>query len=212
MNHRPHRKPNRLKTFDYAKEGYYFITTCTHNRREWFGIINGGEMILNECGVVVKKCWENLPNHYPAIELDSFVIMPNHVHGIIVIKNIGNGLVDPLADSPGGNGLKPLPTDTQSHKLHGLPEFIRGFKTFSSRRIHETLTHGKQFRWQKSYYDHIIRDEISLKKIREYIQSNPLKWDLDTDNPAYAVGQDRSRRERFQTVPYISVEKYPLDI
>ena len=164
LNHQ--RKLNRLKSYDYSKEGYYFVTICTKNRQENFGNIEDGEMVLNKFGEITEKCWYDLPNHYLNSRLDEFVIMPNHVHGIVVI-------VDRV-----GNGLKPFPTKQN----HGLSEIIRGFKTFSSRRINE-LQDKFKFQWQKSFYDHVIRNEKSLSEIRKYIQENPMKWHLDKNNP-----------------------------
>jgi putative transposase len=157
------RKPNRLKKFDYSSAGYYFVTICVHNRLCCFGDIIKGEMILNNYGKILKNCWLDLPNHYKNLELDEFIVMPNHFHGIARI-------------TPVGNGLKPFPT-----KIHGLSEMIRGFKTFSSRKINAL----KQidFSWQKSFYDHIIRTGESLDKIRGYIQNNPKQWKLDNLNP-----------------------------
>jgi len=142
------RKANRLKNYDYSQDGCYFITVCTQGRREWFGSIENGVMELNENGRIVSACWDDLPNH---------------IHGIVVIDNIGNG-------------LKPFPT-----KNHGLSEIIRALKTFSSRRINETIKSGDKFHWQKTFYDHIIRDESSLNRIREYIVNNPGQWDTDME-------------------------------
>ncbi|MFA5346182.1 MAG: transposase [Candidatus Omnitrophota bacterium] len=171
------RKPNRLKNYDYSQNGYYFVTICIHSRREWFGKINNGVMELNETGHIVLACWNDLPNHYRNIELDEFIVMPNHAHGIVVIGNVGNG-------------LKPFPTDgiqiyadeMKNPRYHGLPEIMRGFKTFSSRRVNETIKTGNKFHWQKSFYDHVIRDEMSLGRIREYIRNNPKQWDTDKEN------------------------------
>jgi len=112
-----------------------------------------------------------LPHHYPHVALDAFVIMPNHIHGIIV-------LADPTVV---GAGFKPAPT--MVNKRHRLTEIIRAFKTFSSRRINES--HGTPGRpvWQRSYYEHVIRNENDLDEVRKYIVNNPLKWDLDKENP-----------------------------
>jgi len=159
------RKRNRLKNYDYAEDGYYFITICAGNREEWFGKIEKEEMILNQYGKIANQCWDDLPEHYLNYSLDTFVVMPNHIHGIIVIDN----------DNTVGNGLKPFPT-------HGLSEMIRGFKTFSSRKINEEAMSGKKFQWQKSFYDHVIRNEKSLHNLRHYITFNPLKWELDIEN------------------------------
>lgn len=154
-----------MQGYDYSQEGCYFVTICTKNRLDWFGKIENEDMALNKYGRILQKCWLDLPNHYHNIVLDEFVIMPNHVHGIIAITV--------------GNGLKPFPTG----KNHGLSEIIRGFKTFSSRRINELPENDHKFVWQKSFYDHIIRDEESLHNIRQYIRNNPLKWSLDRNNP-----------------------------
>jgi len=165
------RKLNRLKDYDYYQDGFYFVTICTKNREEIFGKIDDGKMILNEYGEIAKNCWLDLPNHYQNCVLDEFIVMTNHVHGIIIIENnIGIPVV--------GNGLKPFPTKPFPTKNHGLSEIIRGFKTFSAKYIN--LKSGEKiFQWQKSFYDHIIRNEISLNNIRDYIINNPLKWDLD---------------------------------
>jgi len=160
------RKPIRLRNYDYSHSGYYFVTICTQHRKECFGDIREARMEPNGYGEIVNQCWYDLPRQYPNCLLDSFVIMPNHVHGIIVIDN----------ENAVGNGFKPFPT-------HGLSEIIRGFKTFSSRRINEKILGNIRFCWQKSFYDHIVRSEKSLGLIREYIQNNPLKWDSDRENP-----------------------------
>jgi putative transposase len=167
------RKPNRLQEYDYSQNGYYSITVCTQGRREWFGNIENDTIKLNEYGKIVMECWHDLPAHYMNIKLDVFTVMPNHVHGIIVI--VGNGLKQRMCV---GNGLKPFPTI----KMHGLSEIIRGFKTFSSRRINEKIKNRQNFRWQKSFYDHIIRNELSLNRIREYIVHNPQQWATDIEN------------------------------
>jgi len=163
------RKPNRFKDFDYSQDGYYFVTICTRARKDFFGDIKEGKIGLNRYGEIVNQCWRDLARHYPNCSLDSFAIMPNHVHGIIVIDN--GDLV--------GNGLKPFPT-------RGLSEIIRGFKTFSSRKINEEIKIDNKFRWQKSFHDHIIRNDKSLENLMQYIMYNPLKWELDIENKASA--------------------------
>ncbi len=157
---------NRLSGYDYSQNGHYFVTICTHDRVEWFGVIENGEMHLNENGVIVLESWHDLLTHYHNLRLDACVVMPNHVHGIIII------------DNGSWNGLKPFPT--AGH--HGLSEILRGFKTFSSRKINATLQDGKKFQWQKSFHDHIIRSEIDLNNIRQYIDHNPREWSSDREN------------------------------
>jgi len=188
------RKLNRLEDFDYSAEGYYFVTICTKNKIEWFGKIKNSEMVLNQYGKVVAECLRDLPSHYSNIQLDYFIIMPNHLHCVIIIKN---------NDDVVGNGFKPFLKKNQ----YSLSEIIRGLKTFSSYNINkkirgfkkseeDNLISGKNitnlnrngskpfptFQWQKSFYDHIIRNEQSLNNIREYIINNPLKWELDIEN------------------------------
>ncbi len=164
------RKSNRIAEYDYSQNGYYFVTICTKNKIEYFGKIENGKMVLNKYGEIAKKCWVDLPNHYKNCILDEWIIMSNHIHGVIVIDN--PAIV--------GTGFKPVPTDILIKK-HSLSEIIRGFKTFSSRRINE-MNSDKNFHWQRSFYDHIIRGEKSLEKIREYIVNNSQKWDLDRNN------------------------------
>lgn len=164
-----HRKLNRLENYDYSQNGMYFITICTKNREYFFGEIKNGEIILNDTGKIIKKCWLDLPNHYKNCILDEWAIMPNHFHGIIEIRH---DIVE--------TGFKPVPTEL-INKTHSLSEFIRGFKTFSSRRINE-LNGKNYFQWQRSFYDHIIRNDESLNKIREYIQINPKMWEQDRNN------------------------------
>ena len=161
------RKLNRLKNYDYTNNGYYFVTICTKYHVSYFGKIIDGRMILNPNGDIMNHCWLDLLNHYPNCQLDEYIIMPNHFHGIIIIDNDNVG-----------NGLKPFPTKEQ----HGLSEFIRAFKTFSSRRINERYP-IKRFQWQKSFHDHIIRNNKSLHQIRRYIIENPIEWDRDEYNP-----------------------------
>jgi putative transposase len=141
------------------------VTICTKDRKEFFGNVEEGKVNLSESGEIAHQCWNSLPGHYLNCSLDSFVIMPNHVYGIIVID----------CERTVGNGLKPFPT-------HGLSEIMRGFKTFSSRKINERIRGNNEFQWQKSFYDRIIRDKRALQHLRQYIQNNPLKWGLDIEN------------------------------
>jgi len=152
----PRRHSLRLKGYDYSQAGAYFITVCTHGRALLFGHVLEADVRLNDIGAIVSQSWANLPNHYPDIELDSFIVMPNHVHGIVM-----------LSDEPG--------------RRHGIPEIVRGFKTFSARSAneHRRITASV---WQRGYYEHVIRDERSLNRIREYITNNPARWADDPDN------------------------------
>jgi putative transposase len=150
----------RLKGWDYSASGYYFITICTKNRDCLFGENINGKMVLNEYGEILEHCWNDLPNHYPNLKLDQFTIMPNHVHGIMIIKNVH--------DVP--------------DKTHGLFEFVRALKTFSARRINEHRQSPGIPVWQSRFHDRIIRDEKELHHIREYIVNNPMNWENDAHN------------------------------
>jgi len=164
------RKRNRLHNYDYSTPGYYFVTICTKGMLEYFGRVQNNEMELNNKGCIVQKCWLDLPNHYKNCKLHAFVIMPNHIHGIIEI--VGNGFKPFQNESTTNkrNGLKPFPT-------YGLSEIMRGFKTFSSKNINQKSKH--KFTWQKSFYDHIIRNDGELIRISDYIGKNPLLWKQD---------------------------------
>jgi REP element-mobilizing transposase RayT len=135
-------------------------------------------MALNEFGEIVQYTWDDLPNHIAGIELDAFVIMPNHVHGIIVITGAGLEQKDRA-------GLEPAPTGTRI-----LPEIVRQLKTFSARRINKKRGTPGLPVWQRNYYEHIIRDEEDLTRIREYIVNNPVNW--QTDENYVAVAGDSS--------------------
>ncbi len=165
------RKRNRLKNYDYSQNGYYFITVCTHNRKNLFGIIDNEEIKLNEFGKIVDFTWNDLKNHNN-IELHQYAIMPDHLHGIIEIYD----------QYCRRERSATVPNSANYHP--GIPEIVRQFKTFSSKRINELLKQNgyEPFPmgglWQKSYYEHIIRDEKDYLEKAEYILNNPLKLSL----------------------------------
>ncbi len=178
----PRRKRNRLRKWDYSIPHWYYVTNCTKNHREWFGKIDEGKMVLNEYGEIVQKQLLLLKKKYNYINLDEFIVMPNHFHGILVIteNNIGAG-----RDLPENNvrlkNRTSLDLSLQNPvKIKSLSELFGVFKTTSSKFIHRSGL--PDFSWQRSYYDHIIRNEKSLYKIRRYIRYNPLKWDIDKNN------------------------------
>ena len=179
MGNRRERKRLRHPTYDYASPGAYFITTVTKGRLHLFGDVIGGKMRLNEFGEIVDLTWHDLPNHVAGILLDAFVVMPNHVHGIIVITddntNVGAGSV--------GAGSEPAPTEpAHVNKRHGLPEIVRQLKTFSARRINQLRQTPGVAVWQRGYHDRIIRDDREWAAIRAYILDNPRRWAEDRNN------------------------------
>jgi REP element-mobilizing transposase RayT len=172
--HKHHRRSIRLKGYDYTQAGAYFVTICTWQRECLLGDVINGEMQLSRYGETVQFNWNILPKRYPNVELDAFIVMPNHVHGIILLEE-GAGLDRLSADASKFSG-KPAPT---SSKLYGLSEIVRGLKTFSARRINQIRCQSGVAVWQRGYYERIIRDEESLIAIREYIIKNPLCWEKD---------------------------------
>ena len=169
-----HRKSIRLKGYDYSQSGTYFITICVKDRACLLGDIINCEIKLNEYGKMVEYTWNDLTNHNHHIQLDKFIIMPNHVHGIIIINHDGANTV--------GAGSEPAPTKTKL-KHHGLPEIVRQFKTFSARRINKIRQSPGVHIWQRNYYEHIVHDENDFNRIRKYIIENPSRWEHDKENP-----------------------------
>lgn len=168
------RRSVRLRDYDYSREGAYFITICTINRSTILGKIENVNMILSPIGNIAQNLLARIPDHHPGIEIDQFIIMPNHLHGIIVItKNMESHRRGLINQTPTKWILMQNPAQT-------LGKIIRRFKAKASYIIHEAGF--VDFGWQRNYYDHIIRNDKELNKIREYIMNNPRKWDLDREN------------------------------
>ncbi|WP_456414008.1 transposase [Oceanithermus profundus] len=182
MEERPRRKPTRLADFDYRSPGAYFVTLVAHKRVCLFGEVVEGKLKLNALGRIVEDVWTGLPDHYPHIELDAFVVMPNHFHGLVILQP------DPAVV---GEGFKPSPT---AIRRHGLSEIVRALKTFSARRINALRGTPGQRLWQRSYHDRIVRNETELNRLRAYIATNTLCWHLDRENPA--AGGERGAAPR----------------
>lgn len=202
-----HRRSIRLKGYDYSQAGAYFVTIVAWQREMLFGEIVNGEMKLNRYGNIVRDAWFDLKNHYRHVELGTFVIMPNHVHGIfILVDDVGRGgsLLTGETNEPMGKGESftsgriILPDSLNSgtvplqnkqtrpyliEKRHGLPEIIRAFKSFSARRINRLRRTDGIPVWQRNYYEHIIRNEREMDNIHRYIESNPFRWNDDDENP-----------------------------
>ncbi len=173
--------------FNYASPGAYFATAVVKNRLCVLGEIKDSICILNSYGEIVGDQWRWLLNKYPYLAVDEFVVMPNHFHGIINI-DVGNGRDRSLQ--------RQEPEDPQS-KIKSVSELIGAFKTRSSKSIHDAGL--ESFQWQKSFYDRVIRNERELNGVREYIQTNVLRWELDIENASplsVGNGLDRSLRER----------------
>ena len=165
-----HRRSIRLKEYDYSQAGAYYVTINLQNRECLFGEIVDSEMILNEAGIMIIEQWKALLERFPNIELDIYQIMPNHFHGIIVI--VGATLVVAQESNPTlGNIIGAFKSIT-THK------YIKGVDNKNWAQFYKRL-------WQRNYYEHVVRDEKDLNRIRDYIQSNPANWNEDEENPNF---------------------------
>jgi REP element-mobilizing transposase RayT len=176
----------RLKGYDYTRNGLYFITICTQKKIPCFGEINDGKMVLSEIGIIVYKFWMQIQDHFPNINLDEFIIMPDHIHGIIIIKSKSETKsetkseikYDHMVETPN------LGVSTESSiqigkygnahwKSNSIGSIINQFKRICTIK---TKSIGLDFSWQPRFYDHIIRSDNELNRIRTYIKNNPNNW------------------------------------
>lgn len=195
-----HRRSIRLQGYDYSQEGLYFITICCQDRAHLFGEIVDGDMIFNDAGLQAEKCWQDIPNHFPNVVLHEFVIMPNHIHGIIEFV-VGANNYSPNNDSPneklsdntiflerndmaklnamkdGAKDFSPLPNATWRSPSKTIGSVVRGFKIGVTKWMRNNTNVVNV--WQRNYYDHIIRNEQDYCRISKYIKNNPLLWKED---------------------------------
>jgi putative transposase len=168
----PHlqRKSIRLRGYDYSLPGGYFVTINAYRKDSLFGDIQQEKLILNNYGEIVKSFWEKTPDYYQNVHLDTFIVMPNHIHGIIFIKDL-----EIESKNHTRAGHRPAPT-----KSHSLPEIVRAFKSFSANKINQLRNTKGLPVWQRNYYEHIIRNDKELNDIRAYIKNNIVNWHIDT--------------------------------
>ena len=169
----------RLKEYDYTQPGAYFVTVCTWTRENLFGEVVDRDVRLNEKGHIVEECWNVIPEHFPQIELEAFVVMPNHIHGIIVIN--GNDVV------VGATHASPL-RKKSGPTPKSLGAIVGSFKSAAARRIKDKV--GETGIWQRSYYEHVIRDKKEWDLIRKYIEANPDNWEQDEENLARVLWKE----------------------
>ena len=180
-----HRHSIRLQGYDYSQSGAYFITINTDNHICLFGDIVNGEMVLNAAGSIAEQWWLEIPNRYSNVELDEFVIMPNHVHGILIVGAIHElplqtlplqtlPLQTPLIQTPPSNDS--FQNSTTNRRKMLLPKMIGYFKMNSAKQINQICATPGVPVWQRNYYEHIIRNENDLANVRQYIFNNPIKW------------------------------------
>lgn len=176
----PQRKSPRLRGYNYAQAGAYFVTICTHDRAHLFSAIVDGVMVLSHAGTIAQERWLALPDHHSHIELDAFVVMPNHVHGIIVLVGTGPA----LSAGPALSGTNNVNTDNAGADNAGvvptLGAAIGSYKSGVTRRVQEAQGEPQRQVWQGRYHDHIIRSKAALNRISEYIMHNPAQWHEDT--------------------------------
>ena len=184
-----HRKSIRLKGYDYSQAGLYFITICCQDRECRFGKIENDKMILNNWGKIADECWLEIPKHFPNVILHEYIVMPNHVHGIIELVNDDNVV--------GVENFHPLQHHNESQRNEfqkmiprSIGSIVKGFKIGVTKwfRINEDVSLGdgnfqpqqsQRKLWQRNYYEHIIRNEQSYQTISDYIINNPVKWKGD---------------------------------
>jgi REP element-mobilizing transposase RayT len=175
------RRSIRIPGYDYSQSGAYFVTICVNKRQGLLGNIVNNQILLNPFGKIAETSWQWLSQAYDYVELDEWVIMPNHLHGIIFISP--DNIIS--TDCRGGSRTAP----TGESRIKPLGRLIGAFKTITTKQINfARKTRGAPF-WQRNFYEHVIRDDLSLNRIREYVVTNPLQWDLDRENPQ-AQGRD----------------------
>lgn len=198
------RRSTRLRGYDYSLRGAYFVTICSVNRVCLFGEIVNGEIRLHQAGLTVQECWEEIPAHFPDVELDAFVVMPNHVHGIIVVS-AGKGSacrdrsmasISTTCRGPKVTCRAPMAERFGRPVPGSVPTVIRSFKSAATKRTNQMRRCPGARLWQRNYWEHIIRNETELSRLREYVLTNPMRWELDRlhpDQTGFGVGGSGSR-------------------
>ncbi|WP_309379998.1 transposase [Paludisphaera borealis] len=197
---RIHRRSIRWKGYDYAQAGGYFVTICVQDRACLFGEVVDGAMRANAAGLMVAEAWAALAQRFPRVAPDVFVVMPNHLHGVLFLRDGadrgGDGrdqVRPPVAPSAVGAPLvgARIPDDritvgdvVGAFKSLTTLEYGRGVKTLGWPRFVDAL-------WQRNYHEHVIRDEVSLERIHDYILDNPRRWAFDRENPGGTPNNDR---------------------
>ena len=164
-----HRRSIRLQDYDYSQAGAYFITICTHEHQCIFGRISDGTMHLNKLGEVVEREWLRTPQLRSYVDLDVFAIMPNHMHGILIINEDRRGIL------PHARRIQQFGKPVSG----SIPMIVRLFKATVTLQINQLRKTPRYPVWQRNYHEHVIRNEPDLARIREYVVNNPLKWEID---------------------------------
>jgi len=176
-----HRRSIRLPGYDYSQPGAYFVTLVTHRRVCLFGEVVGEEMRLSQIGEMVHREWLRLPKRFPMVELEEFVVMPNHLHAILVIRGRGTGF--DFQDRV--RSIKPRAPTSERYGAPvsgSIPTLIRSFKSSTTLRYRWIGGNDPHPLWQRNYFEHVIRNEADWDRIHRYILANPLLWPTDEEN------------------------------
>jgi REP element-mobilizing transposase RayT len=167
----------RAQWWDYSNAGAYFITICTAGREHYFGEIADGKMTLSNIGAIADVLWHEIKNHAKNVELGEFCVMPNHIHGILILtENITTEQTPPPLPLPQISQSKNQQMAAISPKTHTVSAIIRSYKSAVSNHVHRL---GYDFVWQERFHDHIIREDAEDKRIANYIVNNPANWNED---------------------------------
>jgi REP-associated tyrosine transposase len=192
----PQRRSIRLTNYNYTQAGAYYITICTEKRNPLFGHIRNGVMHHNACGRIVHDCWQAIPKHCPNVALDYFVVMPNHVHGILLLENSAGTMYRAPTAAANGDRQATTPHAPAAPRRFGnalagsLAAMVGMYKAAVTRQINQSCRSPGGHLWQRNYWEHIIRDERELAEVRRYIAENPLRWSFDRENPEAAEPDD----------------------
>jgi len=170
----------RLKALDYAENGLYFITICTYQRENTLGRIDQAGVRLSAIGKVVEEEWLRIPMMRPNIELDDYVIMPNHLHGILIVQDPAG---QEFAEKPATNGRTQCAPTEFRRRPRSLGSIVAGFKAATTSRVSRRFWIEGAPLWQRNYYEHVIRNDADADSLRRYMQANPERWAEDVDNP-----------------------------
>ncbi|OGJ56198.1 hypothetical protein A3D88_01240 [Candidatus Peribacteria bacterium RIFCSPHIGHO2_02_FULL_52_16] len=166
-------RTNRLKHWDYTSEGMYFITICTKGKVQWFGEIEDGKMFLSPVGKIAQQFFQDIPKHFSNATVVDFIVMPNHIHGLIHIKD--RSFVETCESRVSTNPIRGRPT----LRSHSISSMMNQFKSVCTKHI-RNLGH-KDFHWQSRFHDRLIRSKAELQNVQKYIRENVAHWEEDSE-------------------------------